>query len=842
MSKTEEGQHKLLSVISKAGEEALLRLKGLPSFLESVALEPDSDFRFNSNGELVVLECFNGTQADSILGALDHQLGLSEGDGKPVAPERPTLSREMCRNFAFRFWWKYVRKQWPPAEPIPPFPQWVQNKWSTFRYRMALSAYRTQYVQYLSERGRIEGAAETSSDSLAYNLGKVIDQVKPELIQFFSLRDAYRYLLQVEASGIPFVVSLFGDAMGDSLLEWRDGNPIPRVAASASLLLVESRAQEQWLVENGCSRDNIRLVRPSIDVEKIDFVQRTAPESGEWVLLHDSDWAPSKGLETALLAFANARKEFANARLIVCGSGEHVSKLRNFADALGLASSVEFFGQLSDQEKSRIYSKAHMMVQASESRADGTAEGLPLALLEGMAMGIPFITTFHGGNAEVFTDATGGRLVPEGSAEDLARAMTSLMGDPAFFEDCSKAARALVEDACSSEVNTQVVDSLYENVLGLLTPLGHREVRKLYRERHYDAALVLSEPAYCKDHASVEILETRARSYNKTNQRAKALDAWSNYHQEATTQAVADISIPPSAQRHIEDLQRKERELAAGTEPLPGRQLTIAGLSYSGSTVLSLLLGRIPGAANLGESFWLTRRRLDNKPEINPDKPDEEGVQYCEHCGPDCKALPWAFRSELAQDSTRWREKLLKQMGADLLITSDKHREKLNYIDPLNRYDAIVLFKDPLQAWWSHYRKTSTNLEGFNPTKELDLFFLRYIEDHEHFLDDFQNEGKLAFLFFDEFCLSPREHMKSLCEIFSLPYDDALFEDSDIVQHTFGGNAGVNSQGSLRIRQVPEHKLPEDQVEKIQNNFHLTHVFQRCLDRYHQDFRTGRQL
>jgi glycosyltransferase involved in cell wall biosynthesis len=77
--------------------------------------------------------------------------------------------------------------------------------------------------------------------------------------------------------------------------------------------------------------------------------------------------------------------------------------------------------------------------------ADGRREGIPVALMEAMAAGLPVVASRLSGIPELVTDGKSGLLTPPGDVAALAAAIRRLHDDPALRERLGRAARATVE-------------------------------------------------------------------------------------------------------------------------------------------------------------------------------------------------------------------------------------------------------------------------------------------------------------------------------------------------------------------------------------------------------------
>lgn len=121
-----------------------------------------------------------------------------------------------------------------------------------------------------------------------------------------------------------------------------------------------------------------------------------------------------------LCAFAEFRKDHPGHELFIYGDGPEKESLKELAKKYGIEDRVHFEGYCTDIHE-RI-KDAEFFVLTSDF------EGLPNALMEAMAMGIPCISTACTGAEELITDGKSGLLIPVGDMENLWKAMEKLSG------------------------------------------------------------------------------------------------------------------------------------------------------------------------------------------------------------------------------------------------------------------------------------------------------------------------------------------------------------------------------------------------------------------------------
>jgi glycosyltransferase involved in cell wall biosynthesis len=155
--------------------------------------------------------------------------------------------------------------------------------------------------------------------------------------------------------------------------------------------------------------------------------------------------AREKGMYEMLQGMRLAHELGVDARLVIAGSGAEESRLKRYAQALGVAPRVTFAGPVFGADKVKLMGGADVMLLPSYS------EGLPYALLEAMAAGIPVIATPVGAIPDVVTEGIHGCLVPPHDGKAIAEALAMLAGDRERLSWMSRACRRRIRAAFSIE-------------------------------------------------------------------------------------------------------------------------------------------------------------------------------------------------------------------------------------------------------------------------------------------------------------------------------------------------------------------------------------------------------
>jgi colanic acid/amylovoran biosynthesis glycosyltransferase len=160
-----------------------------------------------------------------------------------------------------------------------------------------------------------------------------------------------------------------------------------------------------------------------------------------------------------LKAFAKVRDRFPKAELVLVGDGPSRPELEELAQSLGIADATVFRGRLPEQETLAEISRAGMMVLPS------FWEGLPVALMEAMALGIPVITSRIAGVPELVHDGDNGLLFAPANWSELAAAMAKLLDDPALGSRLASAARIAVERQHDIQQSASFLDGYFSELV-----------------------------------------------------------------------------------------------------------------------------------------------------------------------------------------------------------------------------------------------------------------------------------------------------------------------------------------------------------------------------------------
>lgn len=163
---------------------------------------------------------------------------------------------------------------------------------------------------------------------------------------------------------------------------------------------------------------------------------------------------PDKGVEDLVRAAAALELGSGNFRIILAGDGPERKPLEALAERLGVRSRILFLGFRNDVDS--LLQTFDLFVLPSRE------EGLPMSVLEAMSFGIPVVATRVGGVPEIVLHNQTGILVPDHSPRELARAISTLIQDPALARKLGEAGRLRVRNQFSFRKTVEQIERLYE--------------------------------------------------------------------------------------------------------------------------------------------------------------------------------------------------------------------------------------------------------------------------------------------------------------------------------------------------------------------------------------------
>lgn len=218
------------------------------------------------------------------------------------------------------------------------------------------------------------------------------------------------------------------------------------VLRAFSQVVAVSEEVRQRLLSAGVRSERINLVQNGIDLHPFAAATpslRAGLSPDELLVGLVGRLAWEKGIDIFLIAAAKVLQSCPRTRFVVIGEGPDRQTLEEQIDALGIGGSAALVGRRNDMAS--VYASFDVMVSASRQ------EGLPMALLEGMASGIPIVASAVGEVPTIIRNGYNGLIVPPEDASALEAAILSLLNNQSLRSQFSTATRALVAAEFSAD-------------------------------------------------------------------------------------------------------------------------------------------------------------------------------------------------------------------------------------------------------------------------------------------------------------------------------------------------------------------------------------------------------
>lgn len=223
-----------------------------------------------------------------------------------------------------------------------------------------------------------------------------------------------------------------------------DTSMLDRKIADARYVVTVSRYNRALLEQHNRQGTPVRVVHAGIDVSAYRFRPRGVPAEGGVRALTVASLQQYKGHAVLLEALAMGGPEVDRITLDLIGDGVLRGDLEAHVDRLGLGGRVRFLGSRSEEAVRAALDAADLFVLPSIVADDGQMEGLPVALMEALACGVPSVSTRLSGIPEIVVDGVTGLLATPGDAASMNATLTAMVRRGTGAVEFAEAGRALV--------------------------------------------------------------------------------------------------------------------------------------------------------------------------------------------------------------------------------------------------------------------------------------------------------------------------------------------------------------------------------------------------------------
>ncbi len=263
-------------------------------------------------------------------------------------------------------------------------------------------------------------------------------------------------------AGVPMVHHVHSPTARDT----EDGlrNKLNTIVEKVSLfksshLITVSQSLSNYCADLGYSKDKVSVVRNGVSIQ--DLVSRSDKPNTPYVIGVVALFRPRKGLEILLQALSDLKKNNYEIQLRAVGAfetKEYEEGIKVMTQQLGVEENIEWLGFTDN-----VVHEFHKMDAFVLPSLYG--EGLPMVVLEAMAVGIPVVATEVEGVPEVISDKEHGLLVKPGSADELSQALELLVSGEVNAELLRMNAHQRQKECFSDVSMAKGVAQVYRKVL-----------------------------------------------------------------------------------------------------------------------------------------------------------------------------------------------------------------------------------------------------------------------------------------------------------------------------------------------------------------------------------------
>jgi glycosyltransferase involved in cell wall biosynthesis len=300
-------------------------------------------------------------------------------------------------------------------------------------------------------------------------LAKKLREVRPDVLQCHLVRANLYGRLAAKLAAVPVVVNTVHNeeeyftspALPSRAARWAEFQTQSCVSAFVAVSKASRAAYSQAM---GIPQEKIRVIYSGVDMSAMAprRSQRECRSSlglpdGVPLIVSVGRLHPQKNYAMLVRCAAAMKAHQPTAVFAVAGDGPEHRNLMQMARDLDVASSFRVLGRIDDVQT--LISSADLFVLSS------SYEGLPLALIEAMAQGIPCVSTDVGGISEVNLSGRPCTLVPSYDQDALVRELLSLLDDNTGREAQGRLAQEVARRWFSSEVMMRSYVELYQSLM-----------------------------------------------------------------------------------------------------------------------------------------------------------------------------------------------------------------------------------------------------------------------------------------------------------------------------------------------------------------------------------------
>ena len=230
---------------------------------------------------------------------------------------------------------------------------------------------------------------------------------------------------------------------------------------AARIVSVSSDLGEFWM--RHVDPQKVTILRNGVDLERVrsslspaEAKQRLGISEDSFVVGVAARLECIKRHDLFLATASYLAPRIPNSNFVIAGAGRQKESLRRLILESGVQDRVALLGERSDVYD--VLRAMDILLICSDH------EGIPMVMLEAMALGVTVVSRKVGGIPEVIRDGVNGILVPSDDPEELGRACMSIFQEPSLRANLSQAAHDEIRRRYSADENAETIVELYRSL------------------------------------------------------------------------------------------------------------------------------------------------------------------------------------------------------------------------------------------------------------------------------------------------------------------------------------------------------------------------------------------
>jgi colanic acid/amylovoran biosynthesis glycosyltransferase len=238
---------------------------------------------------------------------------------------------------------------------------------------------------------------------------------------------------------------------------------LERKVRDARFVVTISEHNRAFLERFGGADGRVHIIHYGVDLSAYRFRPRGPRASGSVRALCVASFHEYKGHRVLVEALAAGGPQVDRVDVELVGEGPLRGAVEDLARRRGVLHRLHFTGRLPEEEVAERLDAADLAVLPSIVGRDGDTEGIPNALIEALASGVPAVSTRVSGIPELIHDGETGLLADPGDVDGLRRAIERSLADPRGAEARAVAGRRLVEREFDIDVVSRALAGLFRD-------------------------------------------------------------------------------------------------------------------------------------------------------------------------------------------------------------------------------------------------------------------------------------------------------------------------------------------------------------------------------------------